>query len=210
MSEGVKFGLDGELVALKAVMDDAGVERGALLGISSGACVAAAFASRLPHRVEALVLYGGYPAGEEVTSPEARDKLPEPDLVVGTSAGSYVASGRLVAGADFAAAVEVWLSAAPEERHQRGRDCRRRPGGDRHPHPAEAPENTLFSIWQEALEEEIDSLERAGSDVLLVQAGPEDQAAMGLDFMSAERAGEAFAAGQSRGRLLQYTVRCRR
>ena len=75
MSDGAKLDLDGELVALEAVMDDAGVERGALLGISSGACVAAAFAARLPHRVEALVLYGGYPAGEGVTSPEARDAI---------------------------------------------------------------------------------------------------------------------------------------
>src|SRR5918997_4641614 len=75
MSDGAKFGLDGELLALKSVMDDARVERGALLGISSGACVAAAFAARLPQRVEALVLYGGYPAGEGVTSPEARDTI---------------------------------------------------------------------------------------------------------------------------------------
>ncbi len=48
-------------------------------------------------------------------------------------------------------------------------------------------------------EEEIAALERGGSEVLLVQAGVEDQAAMGLEFMSAERAGEAFAAGQARG-----------
>ncbi|HET8821246.1 MAG TPA: alpha/beta fold hydrolase [Thermoleophilaceae bacterium] len=75
MSDGAKLGLEGELLALEAVMDDAGVERGALLGISSGACVAVAFASRLPARVEALVLYGGYPAGDEVTSREARDAI---------------------------------------------------------------------------------------------------------------------------------------
>lgn len=232
----------------------------------------------------ALVLAGG---GERAIAWErgvlAGLELPEPDLVIGTSAGSYVASGRLVAAADFAAALEVWLSAAPEERRRSvgalaltveeswpaalrlvaveahggervvfgpgdgvpvrtavaasraipgllppvaigdGRymdgavgsatNADVAAGADRvvivTPNP-EAPANTLFSIWQEALEEEIEALERAGSDVLLVQAGPEDQAAMGPDFMSAERAGEAFAAGQSRGRLLQYTVRCRR
>ncbi len=60
----------------------------------------------------------------------------------------------------------------------------------------ELPEPDLvFSVWQEALE----ALERGGSEVLLVQAGVEDQAAMGLEFMSAERAGEAFAAGRTRG-----------
>ena len=210
--------------------------------------------------------------------------LPEPDLVVGTSAGAYVASGTVAAPADFSAAVEVWLSAAPEERRRRAgamaltveeswpaalrlvavearsgervvfgpgdgvpvrtavAASRSIPGllppvtiGDGRcmdgavgsatnadvaagadrvvivtPNPAEAPENTIFAIWQQVLEEEIDALERCGSEVLLVQAGSEDQAAMGLDFMSGERAREAFAAGLSRGRLLQYTVRCRR
>ena len=222
----------------------------------------------------ALVLAGG---GERAIAWErgvlAGLELPEPDLVVGTSAGSYVASGRLTAAADFAAAVEVWLSAAPEERRRRvgalalrveeswpaalrlvaveARSGERvvfgpgdgvpvrtavaasraipgllptvaigdgrymdgavgsatnadvASGADRvvivTPNPAEAPENTLFSIWQKALEEEIAALERDGSQVLLVQAGPADQAAMGLDFMSAERAGEAFSAGRSRG-----------
>jgi NTE family protein len=210
--------------------------------------------------------------------------LPEPDLVVGTSAGAYVASAMFAAPADFSAAVEAWLSAPPEDRRRRVgavaltveeswpaplrlvvvearsgervvfgpgdgvpvrtavaaarsipgvlppvtiRDGRYMDGAVGSatnadvaagaervvivtPNPAEAPENALFSIWQQALEEEMDALKRGGSEVLLVQAGSEDQAAMGLDFMSGERAREAFSAGLSRGRLLQYTVRCRR
>ena len=182
----------------------------------------------------ALVLAGG---GERAIAWErgvlAGLELPEPDLVVGTSAGSHVASGRLVTAAEFAAAVEVWLSAAPEERRRRVgalalaveeswpaalrlvaveartgepwcsapvtacRSARRsRPRGRSQGCCRRWRSGTA---WQEALEEEISALERAGSQVLLIQAGPEDQAAMGLDFMSAERAGEAFTAGQSRG-----------
>ena len=204
----------------------------------------------------ALVLAGG---GERAVAWErgvlAGLALPEPDLVVGTSAGSYVASSMFAAPVDFSAAVEAWVSAAPEERRRavgvvalgveetwpaalrlvviEARSGERvvfgpymdgavgtatnadvASGAERvvivTPNPAEATGNALFSIWQEALEEEIEALERAGSEVLLVQAGPDDQAAMGLEFMSGDRSREAFAAGQSRGRLLQYTVRCRR
>ena len=68
-------GLDGELEALAAVVGAAELERTALLGISSGACLAAAFAARAPAAVEALVLYGGYARGAEVTAPEVRESL---------------------------------------------------------------------------------------------------------------------------------------
>ena len=56
-------GLDAELVTLEAVLDGTDVPRAALLGISSGACLAAALAARSPERVEALVLLGGYASG---------------------------------------------------------------------------------------------------------------------------------------------------
>jgi DNA-binding CsgD family transcriptional regulator/pimeloyl-ACP methyl ester carboxylesterase len=49
--------------------------RAALLGISSGACLAAAFAARDPGSAEALVLYGGYARGVDVTTPEVRDSM---------------------------------------------------------------------------------------------------------------------------------------
>jgi len=68
-------GLEGELEALTAVVGAAELGRTALLGISSGACLAATFAARNPAAVEALVLYGGYARGAEVTTPEVRDSM---------------------------------------------------------------------------------------------------------------------------------------
>jgi pimeloyl-ACP methyl ester carboxylesterase/DNA-binding CsgD family transcriptional regulator len=68
-------GLDGELEALAAVVDAAELGRTALLGISSGACLATAFAARDPRAVEALVLYGGYARGVDVAAPEVRESM---------------------------------------------------------------------------------------------------------------------------------------
>jgi class 3 adenylate cyclase/pimeloyl-ACP methyl ester carboxylesterase len=48
---------------LEAVVDAAGVERFALLGISQGCAVSIAYATRHPERVSHLVLYGGYALG---------------------------------------------------------------------------------------------------------------------------------------------------
>ena len=48
---------------LEAVVDAAGVERFALLGISQGCAVSIAYAARHPERVSHLVLYGGYAQG---------------------------------------------------------------------------------------------------------------------------------------------------
>ena len=48
---------------LEAVVDAAGVERFALLGISQGCAVSIAYATRHPERVTHLVLYGGYAQG---------------------------------------------------------------------------------------------------------------------------------------------------
>ena len=68
-------GLDTELVTLEAVLDGMHVSRAALLGISSGACLAVALAARSPERVEALVLLGGYASGVGITTPEVRDSI---------------------------------------------------------------------------------------------------------------------------------------
>ena len=48
---------------LEAVVDAAGVERFALLGISQGCAVSVAYAVRHPERVTRLVLYGGFALG---------------------------------------------------------------------------------------------------------------------------------------------------
>jgi pimeloyl-ACP methyl ester carboxylesterase/DNA-binding CsgD family transcriptional regulator len=48
---------------LESVVDAAGLERFALLGISQGAAIAVAYAARHPKRVSDLVLYGGYARG---------------------------------------------------------------------------------------------------------------------------------------------------
>lgn len=49
---------------LKGLLDGLGVEKAALLGVSSGACVALSFAGRWPERVSALVLANGYGAAD--------------------------------------------------------------------------------------------------------------------------------------------------
>ena len=48
---------------LEAVVDAAGIERFALLGISQGCAVSIAYAVRHPERVSHLILYGGYVVG---------------------------------------------------------------------------------------------------------------------------------------------------
>jgi pimeloyl-ACP methyl ester carboxylesterase len=61
---------------LETVVNAAGAERFALLGISQGAAVAIAYAVRHPERVTHLVLHGGYARGRLVRSdtPEQRDE----------------------------------------------------------------------------------------------------------------------------------------
>jgi pimeloyl-ACP methyl ester carboxylesterase/DNA-binding CsgD family transcriptional regulator len=53
---------------LETVMDAAGIERAALLGISQGAPIAIAYAVRHPERVSHLVIHGGYARGRLVRS----------------------------------------------------------------------------------------------------------------------------------------------
>jgi pimeloyl-ACP methyl ester carboxylesterase len=74
-AKGGPMSLDRELEVLEAVLDTAGIERTAMLGISSGGCVAAAFAARRPERVEALALYGSYRFGEEIAPANVRDAI---------------------------------------------------------------------------------------------------------------------------------------
>jgi pimeloyl-ACP methyl ester carboxylesterase/DNA-binding CsgD family transcriptional regulator len=71
-----EYSFDTWLRELEAVVDDAGLERFALLGISQGAALAIAYAVEHPERVTHLVLYGGYAQGmlKRAKTPEERDE----------------------------------------------------------------------------------------------------------------------------------------
>lgn len=66
--------LDALVDELSAVVDAAGLERFALLGISQGAAVSIRYAGRHPERVSHLVLCGGFVRGELVRRPDARTR----------------------------------------------------------------------------------------------------------------------------------------
>jgi pimeloyl-ACP methyl ester carboxylesterase/DNA-binding CsgD family transcriptional regulator len=59
---------------LETVVDAAGLDRFALLGISQGAAVAVVYAARHPERVSRLVLYGGYARGWSWRGPQQRSR----------------------------------------------------------------------------------------------------------------------------------------
>jgi class 3 adenylate cyclase/pimeloyl-ACP methyl ester carboxylesterase len=59
---------------LEAVVDAAGLERFALLGISQGCAVSVAYAVRHPERVSQLVLYGGYARGWARRGPKDEER----------------------------------------------------------------------------------------------------------------------------------------
>jgi pimeloyl-ACP methyl ester carboxylesterase/DNA-binding CsgD family transcriptional regulator len=61
-----------EDATLCAVLDELGLSRVTLLGISCGGCTAATFAARRPERVERFVLYGSYAHGHALGPPHAR------------------------------------------------------------------------------------------------------------------------------------------
>ncbi|WP_420120621.1 alpha/beta fold hydrolase [Nakamurella sp.] len=67
--------VEEEVALLGAVVDALGVDRFSLIGASSGAAAAAAFAVRRPGRVERLVLYGSFARGAELATAAARDAL---------------------------------------------------------------------------------------------------------------------------------------
>ena len=63
---------------LETVVDAAGVDRFALLGVSQGAAVALVYAARHPERVERLVIYGGYAQGRRRRN--SAEQVEEADL----------------------------------------------------------------------------------------------------------------------------------
>jgi pimeloyl-ACP methyl ester carboxylesterase len=58
---------------LETVVNDAGVNRFPLLGVSQGCAVSIAYAVRHPERVSHLILYGGFALGQAKRSPEDRE-----------------------------------------------------------------------------------------------------------------------------------------
>jgi pimeloyl-ACP methyl ester carboxylesterase/DNA-binding CsgD family transcriptional regulator len=84
---------------LETVIDAAGLERFALLGVSQGAAIAVAYAARHPDRVSDLVLYGGYARGRRF-----RGQDEEEDAIVGAIRAGWKAPNpafRRVFGALF-------------------------------------------------------------------------------------------------------------
>jgi pimeloyl-ACP methyl ester carboxylesterase/DNA-binding CsgD family transcriptional regulator len=61
-----------EDATLGAVLDELGLARMTLMGISCGGCIAVTFAARRPEHVDRLVLYGCYAHGHALGPPQAR------------------------------------------------------------------------------------------------------------------------------------------
>ena len=61
-----------EDATLGAVLDELGLARMTMMGISCGGCIAVSFAARQPERVDRLALYGTYAHGHALGPPQAR------------------------------------------------------------------------------------------------------------------------------------------
>jgi pimeloyl-ACP methyl ester carboxylesterase/DNA-binding CsgD family transcriptional regulator len=66
-----------EAATLCAVLEELGLARVTLMGVSCGGCTAVSFAARWPERVDRLVLYGSYANGHALGPPEARRGMVE-------------------------------------------------------------------------------------------------------------------------------------
>src|ERR1700678_2785666 len=69
---GQTFTPEFEVATLCAVLDQLGLARVTLMGISCGSCTAVSFAARRPERVDRLVLYSSYAQGNGLGAAEAR------------------------------------------------------------------------------------------------------------------------------------------
>lgn len=74
--EPAEMSLEAWVRDLESVVDAAGLERFALLGISQGGAIATAYAVRHPERVSHLVLYGAFPRGR-LKRESSADKVEE-------------------------------------------------------------------------------------------------------------------------------------
>ena len=77
--------LDAWVADLETVVDAAGLDRFALLGVSTGCATAVAYAARHPDRLTHLVLYGGYARGRALRG--AGQRRLQDALVAAISAG---------------------------------------------------------------------------------------------------------------------------
>jgi pimeloyl-ACP methyl ester carboxylesterase len=78
------FSLDARVSDLETVVDDLGLERFPLLGVSQGGAVAIAYAARHPERVSHLVLFGAYVEGRArraTTDEERREAALQVEMV---------------------------------------------------------------------------------------------------------------------------------
>jgi pimeloyl-ACP methyl ester carboxylesterase/DNA-binding CsgD family transcriptional regulator len=66
--------LESRLADLETVIDAAGLERVAMLGVSQGGPLAVTFAARHPERVSRLILYATYARGRLMRDPSAPDR----------------------------------------------------------------------------------------------------------------------------------------
>jgi pimeloyl-ACP methyl ester carboxylesterase/DNA-binding CsgD family transcriptional regulator len=71
------FTLETEVEMLEALIGTLRLDRATLLGMSSGGCIAGAYAAEDPKRVQRLVLYGSFANGSRVADPETRRTLPD-------------------------------------------------------------------------------------------------------------------------------------
>ncbi|MET0899649.1 MAG: alpha/beta fold hydrolase [Mycobacterium sp.] len=93
--------LEGEVATLRALLDELRLDRVSLMGGSSGACTAVAFAAEVPERVERLVLYGCYPDGGALTAPGV-DEAIVAAVQAHWGLGSRLLSDIFLGGADSA------------------------------------------------------------------------------------------------------------
>ncbi|HEV2779637.1 MAG TPA: alpha/beta fold hydrolase [Actinophytocola sp.] len=64
------FGLEARIADIEAVVDDAGLDRFALMAMSQGGPPSIAYAARHPERISRLIFYGSYAAALRDPSPE--------------------------------------------------------------------------------------------------------------------------------------------
>ena len=99
------FGLEARIGDLEAVVDDAGLERFALMGMAQGGPPAIAYTARHPERVSRLLFYGSYgatmpdPTDEELELANAFDQMVKVGWARPESAFRRVFTSLMIPGA---------------------------------------------------------------------------------------------------------------